>query len=161
MEVSWKDILEWTVKAGALGFTSILCILMAHHFVKKLVLDAIDEAKDMAKQSKKSTEQLAEKVSALNFSIMKQAQELNTTVTQEAGKMSRLFVEASNFAAVAKTESSVTSQHLKNHVSESDQKMASFGKVGHAFLEQLKTVKGEITEIKKDVFLIKTKKDNK
>lgn len=161
MEVSWKDILEWTVKAGALGFTTMLCFFMAHHFVKKLVLDAIDDAKEMAKKSMNSTETLSSKVGALHFSVMTKSNEFENRIISESQRIFTLLNDSANNASTARNQSQKIADELKLHVTQSDNKMDTFNKVGHALVQQLKVAKIEITEIKKDVFLIREKKDHK
>jgi len=146
----------WRWLGGGIGIS--LFGWMAKKFFEKNIEEAIKEAKAVALEAKKVSEEARDKISGAAFKLAETQQELSTTISREMTNMSTVFSEATRFTANAMTQAHRSEMAVKDLSKKTEEDMKKLAQGGHILNDKIEKTRSEVLKISEDLLLIKGKK---
>ena len=157
----FDEILKWAVEGTSGGIGILLAYYLFKRFIKKEVLEPIEEIKDLAKKAYKSAEDAKDTIKATSFSMLTKHQEVQNQVVAQMISVEKSFSEMSRQAATARIEVGEVKELLKSLKKGTEEDVTKLTLVGRKLFVKVRTMETEVKKISDELVMVKTKVEKK
>ena len=155
-----EELIKYATEGSFAGIAALLLYYLFKRFVKKEVIEPIEELQKNYKSVTDGFIKFTDRVTSFVFSIQKGHKQLEESMAQETLKMSNLFADAmrqvseARVASMEAVQKSRAAMKVAEEQNQTTAKMFQIVKLVHNSSENMKT---EIKHISEDLLMVKTK----
>jgi hypothetical protein len=148
-----EELLKFAIEGGSFGISLFLIYILFKRFVKKEIVEPIEELQEDHKQLKRSFTRFSETASDMTFKVVNSHTQMVDIVTKTTSNMYNLFAEATRHTSQAKVES----HEALNKVNVLEATTDKLLKISTAVHEKNKSIETEVHKLSNDLIMIKNK----
>lgn len=147
------ELLKYAIEGGSFGVSLFLMYFLFKRFVKKEVIEPIEEIQKDNINTKKSFEKFTENINSFIFRILKSHVDTDDRINKNMSEMNHLFTEATRHTSQSKIDSFEALKKV-NVLEETADKLLKITAKVH---EKNEKIESEVKQLSKDMIMIKNK----
>lgn len=152
------EIIKWILGGGSAGLVAMLAYWLFVRFIKKEVIEPIEEIRELSKKAYRSAEEAKEKVLEASFKMVTRSQDMETELQRHGTNLQKVYGEMSHYAATSRMEVQQAKDELKIFEKQTEEGMHKMTQVGTILLNKVKALQTEQVKLGEEFIMIKNKK---
>jgi hypothetical protein len=148
-----EELLKYAIEGGSFGISLFLTYVLFKKFIKKEVIEPIEELKSENVEIRKGFITFTNDINGFVFRLMKNHSEIIESVNKNSSNMNTILTDAISHSSTAKLESFEALKKV-NVLETTTDKLLKISTLVH---DKNKNLETEIIRISKDMFMVKNK----
>lgn len=148
-----EELLKYAIEGGSFGISLFFSYVLFKKFIKKEVIEPIEDLQEESKEVKKSFIKFTENINSFVFKILKSHVDSNDNINKNISNMNTLFTEATRHTSQSKIESFEALKKV-NVLEQTTDKLLKIATIEH---EKNKNLETEVHQLSKDMIMVKNK----
>jgi methyl-accepting chemotaxis protein len=152
-----EDLFKYAIEGGSFGVSLFLVFFLSKKFIKKGIIEPIEELKADVREVRKNFIQFTERINGLVFTLMKNNSEMNDHINSNITNMNNLFTDTTRQTSQAMVNSTEALKKV-NVMEQTTEKLLSIATKVHEKNQRIET---EIKKLSEEFILVKSKLSQK
>jgi hypothetical protein len=148
-----EELLRYAIESGSFGISLFLVYYLFKKFIKKEIVEPINDLKEENTEIKKSFIKFTENINGFVFKILKSNNDTHEGINLNISNMNNLFTESTRHTSQAKIESYEALEKV-NVLKETTDKLLKIATIEH---EKNKNINTEVQKLSHDMIMVKNK----
>lgn len=148
-----EELLKYAIEGGSFGISLFLVYFLFKKFIKKTLIEPIDDLQKDNREIKSSFIRFTENINSFVYKILESNAKTHEGVNKNISNMNNLFTEATRHTSQAKMESFEALKKV-NSMEETTDKLLKIATIVH---EKNKKLETEVHKISDDMIMVKDK----